>query len=179
MNLREASEMVSQVGNVYADLVEHGKLVKSRSDLPCSWYRARESFMLAYESEYSVLPDSLRDAYQQVYAELAFFVDDEIAERFGISLEIASRHRIERLREVGIMEDERTARLMIASISIKIQEREAIWQRLSDEESCPRSELLLLFETMTYCGEMYRAMWDEWAAFANLVAYRQSGSRDT
>jgi len=30
-----------------------------------------------------------------------------------------------------------------------------------------------LIRTLTYCSALHRAMWDEWVAFANLIAYRQ------
>jgi hypothetical protein len=64
---------------------------------------------------------------------------------------------------------------MIASHALAVtgQDRKAIWESLSYEETCPRHDLLLLAETLTFCSELHRALDNEWAAFANLIAYRQ------
>ena len=55
----DASDIVSQVGGIYAGLNERDQLVKPRSSLPCSWFAARECFMRAYEREYLVLDENL------------------------------------------------------------------------------------------------------------------------
>jgi len=173
VNNLDAEEIVSRVGGVYADFNEKGQLIKPRSSLPCSWFAARECFMIAYEREYLQLPEDLRHSYHFVYSELACFVDDELCKGFNYSLNIAAKCRSERNRTSGIQEDEAFCRKYIASDTVKIQDRKEIWSHLASESTCPRQHLLLLAETLVYCGELHRAMYDEWAAFANLIAYQK------
>ncbi len=163
----------SRVGGIYADFNEQGQLVKPRSSLPCPWFAVRECFMIAYETEYLELPEDLRNSYHFVYGELSFFVNDDLCKDFNYSLNIAAKCRFERSRTLGIPEDEAFCRKLIASDTVKIQDRKEIWTHLAREETCPRQHLLLLAETLTYCGELHRAMYNEWAAFANLIAYRK------
>lgn len=179
LNPLDASEIVSQVGGIYADLNDQGQLVKPRSSLPCPWFAVRECFMIAYEAEYLQLPDNLRNSYHCVYRELAFFVDDGLYNEFNASLNVAARCRSERLRNTGLTEDEAFSRRFIASATVKVQDRKAIWEKLGHEKTCPRHDILLLAETLTYCGELHRTMWNEWAAFANLVAYRKKTHEGT
>jgi hypothetical protein len=169
-----ASDIVSQVGGIYADLNEQGYLIKPCSSLPCSWFAVRECFMTAYEAEYLQLSETIRNSYHHVYRELAFFVDDGLCDEFNASLTVAAKCRSERLRKMGLPEDEAFSRRVIASPTVKIEDRKAIWEHLRQEETCPRDDLLLLAETLAYCGEMHRALWNEWAAYANLIAYRKS-----
>lgn len=175
----DASEIVSQVGGIYADLNDQGQLVKPRSSLPCPWFTVRECFMITYEAEYLQLPENIRNSYLHVYRELAFFVDDRLCNEFHASLNVAAKCRSERLRETGLAEDEAFSRRFIASDTVTIQDRKAIWEHLGYEKTCPRHDLLLLAETLTYCGELNRALWNEWAAFANLIAYRQKAQKGT
>ncbi|MCX6833624.1 MAG: hypothetical protein NTW07_00575 [candidate division Zixibacteria bacterium] len=173
-----ASEIVSQVGEVYANFNEQRRLVKPRSSLPCPWFVARECFMIAYEAEYLLLPDKIRDSYHHVYRELAFFIDDGLCNEFEASLNVAVKCRSERLRKAGFPEDEALSRKLLASLVMVVsKDRKAIWEDLAKEESCPRHDLLVLAETLSYCSGLYRALWDEWAAFANLIAYRKSTSQ--
>ena len=155
---------------------ESAPAVKPRSRLPCSWFATREQFFAAYKSEYSVLTKQLHDSYQHVYAELAFFIDDDDMARFDSSLDVATKHRIERMQKAGIAEKEEFARRDLASSTVKIQTRQQIWDRLRAEQTCPRSDLLVLAETLSFCGTLYRSMYDEWAAFANFVASQKNGS---
>jgi len=74
---------------------------------------------------------------------------------------------------LGILGDETFYRTFIASDVVKVQSREEIWDGFASEETCPRQHLIVLAETLAYCGALYRAMWDEWAAYANLIAYRK------
>jgi hypothetical protein len=129
--------------------------------------------MIAYETEYLDLPEETQNSYQFVYRELSFFVEDELYKDFNSSLDVAARCQSERLRKSGITEDESFCRKFIASAAVKVQDRKEIWAHLAREETCPRQHLLLLAETLAYCSGLHRAMWDEWAAFASLVAYRK------
>ena len=173
MDPQYASEIVTQVGGIYADLNDQGTLVKPRSSLPCAWFAVRECFMIAYEAEYLQLPENLKNSYHYVYSELAFFVDDDLCNEFNTSLNVATKCHSERLRNAGLTENEAVSRIFIASLSVKIDDRKAIWEHLEHEKTCPRHDLVLLAETLSYCGEMHRAMWNEWSAFANLVAYHK------
>ena len=173
VNNLDTGEIVSKVGEIYAKFNEQGQLVKPQSSLPCSWFAVRECFMIAYEKEYLELPKNLHDSYHHVYRELAFFIDDDLCKDFNSSLDIAAKCRFERVRKLGISEDETFCRKFIAFYALRIQDRKEIWDHLAHEETCPRQHLLLLAETLTYCSELYRAMWNEWAAFANLIAYRK------
>ena len=179
----DAGDIVSQVGLVYADLNEEDYLVKPRSRLPCSWFTARECFMIAYEAHYLQLPQNVHDSCHHVYPELAFFVDEDLWRDFNTSLAVASRCRSSRLREMGFSElpsaqDEALSRKLIASFGVKGMDRKQIWEGLSQETTCPRQNLLLLAETLTYCGELYRAMFDEWVAYANLIAFQKKKDHD-
>ncbi len=169
----DASEIVSQVSGIYADLNDQDQLVKPRSSLPCPLFTVRECFMTAYEKEYLQLSEKLRNSYHHVYRELAFFVDDELYNKFNASLNIAVKCRFEQEQKYGISQTEDFYRKLIASSSVTIQNRKAIWESLANEKTCPRHDLILLAETLSYCSESYRALWDEWAAFSNLVAYRK------
>jgi hypothetical protein len=140
--------------------------------LPCSWFAARECFLVAYEREYLALPEQLHGSYNLVYSELSFFVDDDLCEDFDRSLDIAAKCRSERLRTIGIQEDEALCRQLLASCTVKAQHRQEILTHLRHEDTCPRVHLLHLAETLVYCSELYRAMSHEWAAFANLVAFK-------
>ncbi len=171
INPLDAREVVSQVGNIYANLTEQGQVVKPRSSLPRSWFAVRECFMIAYKAGYLQLPENMRNAFHHVYRELAFFVDDDLCSEFNSSLNVAAKCRSERFRQMGVTMEESYSRSSIASTSS--QGRKEIWEDLTQEKTCPRNDLLLLVEVLSYCGEMHRAMWDEWSAFANLVAYRQ------
>ena len=171
----DAGDVVSQVGEVYADLSARRQLVKPRSRLPCSWFAVRECFVVAYEREFLELTEEPQNSYHQVYRELAFFVDDNLCEQFNHALTIAVKCRCELLRQNGISEDEAFSRSHIASSSVTVQDREEIWAVLGNRflETCPTQHLLLLAETMSHCGELYRAMGDEWSAFDNLLSFRK------
>ncbi len=164
-------EIVSSVADAYCELNDRSQLVKSCSKLPCSWFATREQFFKAYKSEYSVLTKQLRDSYHHVYAELTFFINDDDLARFDSSLATAAKHRIERMRRAGIVEREEFATRFLASLTVKIETRQEIWDRLRVEETCPRTDLLVLAETLSFCGALYRSMYDEWAAFANFVDF--------
>ncbi len=168
----DAGEIVSRVAEVYGDLNEQRQLVKPRSSLPCSWFSARESFFKAYKEEYLELTKEVDLSYHNVYTELAFFVDDDLCTSFNRSLDVAAKCRSERMRNLGVAEDESFCRQFIASPATRIQDRKEIWNQLTSEETCPRHHLVLLAETLVYCGALYRAMYDEWVAFANLLAYQ-------
>jgi len=172
MNKTRADEIVSKVGQTYADLNDRGQLVKPHSALPCSLFAVREAFQTAYEVELNQLSEEIKDSFAYVYKELAFFVDDSLCDSFNASLTVAVQHRRERLRAIGVEEDEMFSRNCIASDTVKIQDRKSIWEHLGHEETCPTRDLLLIAETLAYCGEMYRVLWNEWAAFANLTEYR-------
>jgi len=173
VNNLDAAKIVSKVGEVYADFNEKEQLVKPSSSLPCPWSVVRECFMKAYETEYLELTENLRDSYHFMYGELSFFVDDNLCKDFNSSLNIAAKCRFEQSQKLGLSKDETFYRKFIASDAVKVQNREEIWADLAREETCPRQHLILLAETLTYCSALHRSMWDEWAAFANLIAYRK------
>ena len=77
-NPLEASEVISQVGGIYADRSLPGQLVQSRSILPCPWFTVRECFVINYEKNYLQLLEDTKSAYHLIYTELAFFVDDHL-----------------------------------------------------------------------------------------------------
>ena len=168
----DATEIVSQVGGIYAKFCDQAQLIKPRSSLPCSWFTVRDCFMTAYEIEYHQLSEDLHNSYSHVYAELAFFVDDELCNQFNTSLNVAARCAAERLQKAGVQQNEASLRRFIASDTVKIKNRDAIWESLAQQETCPRDNLLVLAETLSYCGEMYRSISNEWSAFANLVEFR-------
>ena len=130
--------------------------------------------MKAYEKEYHQLSEDLRNAYSHVYGELAFFVDDELYNRFNISLNIAAKCAAEQLQKAGVQQNEAFFRKFIASETVKVKDRNAIWKSLAQQETCPRENLLVLAETLSYCGEIYRSISNEWSAFANLVEFRSN-----
>jgi hypothetical protein len=165
---------VSLVAGVYTELNGRSQLVKPQSRLPCSWFSAREQFFAAYKSEYLALTEELRNSYHHVYAELAFFVDDDDMRQFESALDVATKHRIERMQKMGVPEEEAFCRRYLSSTTVKILSREQIWDRLRAEETCPRTHLLVLAETLSFCGALYRSMYDEWAIFANFVAHQNS-----
>ena len=170
----DAAEIVSQVGEVYAHPNEQEQLVKPRSSLPCPWYIVRESFIVAYETEYLELPENLQESYHHLYRELAFFIGDELYKDFNSSLSVAAKNRIERVQKLGLSEDESSCRNHIAHIGVKAQTREEIWDRLvANETTCPRQHLIVLAETLGYCSSLFRVMWDEWAAYATLIAHQK------
>ncbi len=167
---------MSAVADAYAALNDRSQLVKPRSKLPASWFSTREHFFVAYKAEYSSLTKQLHDSYHQIYAELAFFVDDDDVARFETALDIATKHRIERMHKLGITEEESFCRRYLASPAAKVKTRQQIWDSLRAEETCPRTHLLILAETLCFCGALYRAMYDEWAAFANFVTSQKNGN---
>jgi hypothetical protein len=168
----ESRKIVSRIGVLYADLNDRSQLVKPRSSLPCTWFSARESFFVAYRTDYPQLSKELHDSYHHVYSELAFFIDDEDSTRFALSLDVAAKCRSERMQKLGLAEDESFCRKFIASPTIKIQSRKEIWDQLAAEKTCPGDHLLFLAETLCFCGTLYRAMYDEWVAYANFLAYQ-------
>lgn len=170
----DAAEIASQTGEIYANLNEQGLLVKPRSSLPCSWYAVRESFVIAYETEYLELPENLHDSYHHVYRELAFFIGDELFKDFNSSLGVAAMNRFEREQKLGLSVDESSCRNHIAHIGVKTQTREEIWDSLvASETTCPREHLVVLAETLGYCSSLFRTMWDEWAAYATVIAHQK------
>lgn|GEM_PF-6470628 len=168
----DADEIVRKVSLVYADYNDEDKKVKSRSSLPCSWFAARECFVIAYEREYLELSEQLKDSYHHVYRELAYFVDDELFESFENSLEIALRCSYDLLRSRGISDqDEAFQESMI--LGPDTGDRNDIWTFLGEvAPTCPPYDRQHLAETLGYCNGMFKIMWDEWASFANLVEYR-------
>ena len=174
VNYSDAAEIVSQTGQVYADLNEPGQLVKPRSSLPCPWYIVRESFLVAYEIEYPELPENLQDSYHHLYIELAFFIDDELYNDFNSSLSVAAKNLFERIQKLGLSGDESSCRNRIAHIGVKAQTREEIWDSLlANETTCPRQHLIVLAETLGYCSSLFRVMWDEWAAYTTWIAHQR------
>ena len=171
----DAGEVVSQVGGIFADFSGRGQLVRPRSSLPCSWFAVRECFVVAYEREFLELTEENHNSYHYVYCDLAFFVDDDLCKQFDSALTIAAKCRCERLRKFGISEDETFCRSYLAGSEVKIQDRKEIWTALGDKflETCPTQYLRLLAETMAHCGELHRAMRDEWESFVNFIAYRK------
>lgn len=169
-----AREIVSKVGEIFADFNEQGQLVKPRSSLPCSWFAVRECFMNAYETDYLEVPKDLRFSYHLVYRELSFFIDDDLCEDFNSSWNIAAKCAFARFQALGIPADEAFCKNYIASHLVTSQDRKEIWANLAREETCPRQHLLLLWEILAYCSELHRVMWNEWAAFENLLAYRKN-----
>ena len=169
----DPGEIVSQVGEIYANFCEQHQLIKPRSSLPCAWFVARECFMDAYEQEYLQLSEQLKDGYQHVYRELSFFVDDDLYKRFNAALDVAAKCRWEREQKLGLSEDLASCRRDIASLAVKVQSKEEIWASLAHEATCPKQHLILITETLTYCSRLFHGMDAEWVAFANLVAYRK------
>ncbi len=152
---------------------ERRQLVKPRSSLPASWFTVRECLHRAFELEYVTINEEVKNSYHHVYRELAFFVEDEQCAKFNAALDIAVSCRVERMKSMGIAQDAASCRSFIASEAVKAQKGEEIWDQLAEEVTCPRKDLLVLANTLIYCSAMYRTMWDEWAAFTNLVAARQ------
>lgn len=173
INFIEATEVVSQVGGIYANLSDQHLLVKPRSSLPRSWFAVRECFMIAYEAEHLQLSENTKNAYHYVYPGLAFFVDDDLYSKFNASLDIAARCRSQRIRKMGLSEEVALSKSIIASESVIIQDRKDIEEHLNQEDTCPKHDLLLLTETLSYCATLHRAMSNEWSAFLKLIAYRQ------
>lgn len=168
-----AAELVSQVGRVYADLNDQGMLVKKYSSLPCPWYVARESFVVAYRREYAELPENIRDSYHHVYRELSFFIDDDTHRRYEASLDVVAQYEAERMQKIGLSESISTCRGHIAHMGVKVQTREEIWESLiKSGEKCQREHLIVLAETLGYCSAMFRVMWDEWAAYDTFIAHQ-------
>lgn len=167
----DVSEIVSKVGKLSAEFYRQHQLIKSRSSLPCSWFKTRECFLQAYEKEYRELPKQLHDSYLLTYADLAFFVEDHLSQEFEIALSIATKCRSERMQKLGLSEDEALSRRSIASIAVKAMERKEIFAQLAREVSCPRVHLVLLAETLSYCTAQYRTMYDEWVAHANFLSF--------
>ena len=168
-----ASDVVTQVALVHARLNMAGQRIKPRSSLPCSWFSVRECFVTAYEEECLQLSKADRENYHYVYRELAFFVDDELFKKFSSSLDVAAQCRAKRLRDAGKAEEVEFSRkvILVELESAKIQDRDAIYEHLARENTCPTRDLVLIAETLVYCGWLYRLMWDEWVAFANLIEY--------
>lgn len=178
VDLLDPAEIVSTVSTIYVDYNEKGQVVKPRSSLPCSWFDAREFFMIAYEREYLELPKNFQDSYHLMYCELAFFVDDRLCETFEKSFNIA----VKCLSDSGFklpsgIPDEKFFRYSIAGSSMLVhsnEDRDEIWTRLSQQvPTCPAHDRLRLAQTLAYCSAMHKVMWDEWAAFANLIAYQK------
>jgi hypothetical protein len=134
----------------------------------------RECFHQAYERDYLSLTKATQDSYHHVYRELAFFVEDDLCTEFNVALDVAVRCRMERMQGVGIAEDAVSCRIFIASDAVKIQQKNEIWDQLAKELTCPRKDLLVLANTLTYCSAIYRAMWNEWVAFTSQVAARHN-----
>lgn len=171
----DASEVVSAVSAAYAHHNEQGQFIKPRSSLPCSWFCARECFMVVYQMEYLALPKEVHDSYHFIYRELAFFVDDELFAAYSKAVDAAIKCNSDWRHAAGLAADEGFDKLMIASKTVVLEKREEIWARLLKlVPNCSVRDRRLLTETLAYCGAMYRAMYDEWAAFANLVAYRSA-----
>lgn len=168
-----ASDIVSQVGGIFASLNDRHQLIKPRTALPCSWFAVRECFMVAYDADYLHLPDELKNAYDQVYGELAFFVEDELCAEFNISLDVVAKCRSQAFKNIGAKEDVASERRRLASELVKYKDRKAIFESLANVEACPRRDLLLVAETLAHCGELYRAMSAEWTAFASLISFRK------
>jgi len=168
---QDAGQIVSRIGELSAYYYRKHQLVKSRSDLPCSWFSARECFLQAYEKEYRELPDQMHDSYLLIYADLAFFIDAKLSKEFEVALSSAARCRSERMGEIGISEDAELCRRFIASSAIKAQQRKEIFEHIDREVNCPREHLVVLAETLSFCAAQYRPMHDEWVAHANLLSY--------
>jgi len=169
----DAEQIVIDVGGIYADLTDQGQRIKPRSSLPCSWFVVRECFMIACEEKYLGLSEDLRNSFSHVYVELSFFVDDGLCKDFNSSLNIAVKCRVERLRKIGLTEREEAARNFIASDCVTVQDRKEIFDHLAHETTCPSQHLQLIAETLSYCGELHRAMRNEWAAFVTLTSFRE------
>lgn len=170
---RDLGEVVSQIGEIYADFCEQQQLVKPRSSLPCPWYVAREYFMVAYEEVYSRAPERLKDFYQHVYRELSFFVDDDLYKRFNAALDVAAKCRWEEAQKLGRSSDLASCRRDMAGLWVIAQSDEEIRACLAHVATCPKQHLILIAETLIYCTRLFQAMDAEWVAFANLVAYRK------
>ncbi len=166
-------EVVSSVSEKYADLSDRGRIVMPRSSLPCSWFRVRECFAEAYEMEYLQLPQHLKDSYHQVYRNLAYFLDDSLCRDFDVSLASFTKSRAERCGSVGIILDESRSKALNAGLALAAiaEDRKKIWERVNQEVNCPLRDRTRVAETLIYCTETYRSLWDEWASFANFMSY--------
>jgi hypothetical protein len=125
----DPAEIVSSVSLVYADYNAQHAIVKPRSSLPCSWFAARECFMIAYEREYLELPEQLRDSYHHVYAELSFFLDDESVESFESSLNTATTCYSNRCRSLGlpVLEEVYCRKYLAGTV---LDDRKGVWTHL-------------------------------------------------
>jgi hypothetical protein len=170
---RDAVDIVSKVGEIYADLSDQRQLVKSQASLPCPWFVARECFLFAFEREYIDLSDNLKNSFHHVYRELSFFVDDTLFREFNVALDVAVKCKSESFKAMGLPIDEAKCRWLIASQAVIGKDRNEIWSDLASEETCPREHIVVLAETLSYCSALYRVMWDEFVAFENLIAHRK------
>lgn len=171
-----SSEIVTQVAKVYGDYCDKGVLIRPHSSLPCSWFTARECFFIAFEAEYLEISEELRKGYHEVYRELALFIEDDLYKAYNYSLNVAAKCQIERFQpqgRSGVSMDIDSIKRRIVGFEMKTLSREEIWKQLAMEEKLPKEHLAVLAEILSYCSGLYRAMWNEWAAFANLTAYRK------
>ena len=132
--------------------------------------------MVAYEREYDSVPENVHNNYHRIYGELAFFIDDALFARYENSLSIAVKCYSDKLREVGTESSEHFCRGMIADKTITVPgqgDADTILTRLKEiVPTCPSLDRLILTYALAYCAATHEAMWNEWAAFANLIRYK-------
>jgi len=121
----------------------------------------------------------MQDNYHMVYSGLAFFIEESLFVDFNGSLDIIVNGYMRSMEVMGHPINESSCRNIIASSSVWAKSREEIWNSLLAHEkvigngvSELRLHIIKLAEVLDYCGSMYRAMWDEWAAYANLTAFQ-------
>ena len=130
--------------------------------------------MIAYEREYLELPKHWHDSYHQMYNELAFFIDDGLFASYEESFNVAVKCCSDQRQTSGLRADEAFCKMIIANKSMVVEDEDKIGTRLlQDVPTCPAHDRLCLFQTLAYCRAMYKVMWDEWAAFANLIGYQK------
>jgi hypothetical protein len=169
----EAAGVVSRIGATYAEQVEAGEFVKRAAILPCSVEFAKDCFKTAYEIEYPTMEVKIKDFYQHVYSEMAYFIDDGTYKAYATFLDIVVQNRISWESRLGRVGDQAFYRNLIAGIHTQLKTREEIWEELrKNEKDCKNADLIVLAEVLGYCASTFRALSGEWAAFANFVAFR-------
>lgn len=176
-----ADEVVSKIGGIYADLNDAGHLIKSQSDLPCSWFSARECFSISYKNSHQGLPKSLKDSYKFIYEELAFFVDKDLYQLYNKSLKSVIECIIREHRERGTKSDEKSIRLYLVNSVVMTSKKgdEILNWLLNRCKTCSEKDILLISEVLMYCTDLRRSMQQEWIAFINVIPIQQGFRNQT
>lgn len=170
-----AVEVVSKVGGIYAEMSESRHLIKSQSDLPCSWFSVRECFFASYKNCYQSMPKEIKDSCSHVYKELAFFVDGDLYKIYKKSFKDSIDCIIREQKEMGVNYDRKTIRSLYFSTPLMLGKRgDDLLAYLSNRcKTCSEKDILIITEVLTYCAELRQAMHQEWIGFINIIPIQQ------